>query len=100
MKARKWKAQHWIGSEKTCQARLGQKWRVIEPWVTQEIQEEANGAGITRLGIGIQVRKFSSTKCNSHRCIPEAVARAFDYCKSPPYGCMVAKLGTVGGKIL
>ena len=36
-----------------------------------------------RLGLGtrkaqVQVQKISSTRCKSHRCIPEGVAGAFD----------------------
>ena len=36
---------------------IGQKWRVIEPWVTWEIQEEANGARIKMLGIRLRIER-------------------------------------------
>ncbi len=57
MKPGKQKTQYWTSSEKTCPTRLGWKWRVIKPWVTQEILGEANGVGIKMPRIKLRLKR-------------------------------------------
>jgi len=66
-------------SKRTCQKR----WSLYSSAPFESGNIECTGMDAYRSGLGTtdaqkQVRKFSSTKYKSHRCIPERVARAMD----------------------